>query len=315
MKKNLTILNFVLAFFLLAAITSCQKDEVEILRGELAFSLNGTSSSPVSDGGITPFISDQADNGGNVGCGDLFDDPGMLSSGRINVEDFATIEEFVAAFPQGIDVNVTDGKFVSFTATGYLVYAVIVKGGNNANVYYYEEGASFDSGLASPPNNSGSPAGLSNLTICYKPAEVEETCETAWAFGGEYALAFKAIEGLSANNWGWTNGALGYGNYSFEVYAAAGGNNLDSGTKVGYLNLAYQEGELKINLDLIAGFSLSEGQLYVGETQLPLVRRGRSWEMTNAPGQFPFELTTEEITLEFSGPIYVAAHAVVCGQF
>lgn len=49
----------------------------------------------------------------------------------------------------------------------YKVGAVIVKGSNAANVYYYPNGTMKDSGLASPVNASGNPAGLSNLTFCF----------------------------------------------------------------------------------------------------------------------------------------------------
>jgi len=44
---------------------------------------------------------------------------------------------------------------------------VIVKGGNDANVYYYDEGSYGDVDLASPVNASGKPAGLSNLSFCF----------------------------------------------------------------------------------------------------------------------------------------------------
>ncbi len=77
-------------------------------------------------------------------------------------------------FPDGLMVEVTDGKYVSFEMEApimidnkyYVVGAVIVKGGNKANVYYYPGGSMGDSGLASPVNSSGKPAGLSNLTFC-----------------------------------------------------------------------------------------------------------------------------------------------------
>jgi hypothetical protein len=65
-----------------------------------------------------------------------------------------------------VTVTVTDGTFVAFDSTGAYVGAAIVKGSNDANVYYYAPpGVASDSGLASPPVGGGA-AGLSNLTFC-----------------------------------------------------------------------------------------------------------------------------------------------------
>jgi hypothetical protein len=51
---------------------------------------------------------------------------------------------------------------------------VIVKGGPKANVYVYYPQRKGDKCLAAPPNASGKPAGLSNITFCwtkpYKPS-------------------------------------------------------------------------------------------------------------------------------------------------
>lgn len=105
------------------------------------------------------------------------------------------------AWPEGFEITVTEGKYVQWKYTppaGFCLknVAFIVKGGNDANVYYYEADdlgniVYEDTGLASPINASGGPAGLSNLTICYSiepcETEVEETCgsnETAWASRG-----------------------------------------------------------------------------------------------------------------------------------
>jgi hypothetical protein len=48
--------------------------------------------------------------------------------------------------------------------------AVIIKGGDNANVYYYTPNASSDTGLVTPTNPSnGQPYGLSHVDFCYGP--------------------------------------------------------------------------------------------------------------------------------------------------
>jgi hypothetical protein len=99
--------------------------------------------------------------GGNLTCAEVGDFE--FSSDRVNYTDGL----FDAAFPNGITVS-TDGTYVSWTST-FGIGAVIVKGGNAANVFYYDPQATFGSGLASPVNSSGKPAGLSNITFCWNP--------------------------------------------------------------------------------------------------------------------------------------------------
>jgi hypothetical protein len=98
--------------------------------------------------------------GGNVTCAEL---GYQFSSARVNYNDGA----FDAAFPAGISVY-TDGTYVSWTST-FGIGAVIVKGGPDANVYAYNPQAYSGSGLHSPVNASGKPAGLSNITFCWNP--------------------------------------------------------------------------------------------------------------------------------------------------
>jgi len=117
-----------------------------------------TDSSPTSYDGVIPFILDPAGPGGNVSCDMLGYE---YTSGRINYNG-----DFDGEFPAGIDVTVTGGTFVAWTST-FGIGAVIVKGGNDANIYEYESASLGDSDLASPPTSSGDPAGLSNLTFCF----------------------------------------------------------------------------------------------------------------------------------------------------
>jgi len=128
-----------------------------------------TSSQPTSDGGVAPYIFDEAENpGGNVACIELGYEN---SSARAN---YTGGNNFDAAFPAGISVTVTNGTYVGWTST-FPIGAVIVKGSNEANIYEYG-GSLGDSGLASPINASGGPAGLSNLTFCWDDQGEEEEC-------------------------------------------------------------------------------------------------------------------------------------------
>lgn len=161
------------AIVMIAALGSCEQDESEILLKK-----GGAGSETTilpSSSGVAPVIISGSNNGGNVTCAEVaaaFDLPeGSLRCGE--KIDFAN-GMFAGEFPDGLKVDVADGKYVSFSMGAplmidgrqYIVGAVIVKGGNKANVYFYPEGTMSDSGLASPANNSGKPAGLSNLTFC-----------------------------------------------------------------------------------------------------------------------------------------------------
>jgi hypothetical protein len=127
----------------------------------------GTASTPISETqGVTPYILPDG-TGGNQGCADV----GLAYFGEEDYYGYSTARinytggTFDADFPGGLIV-VTDGTFVSFTST-FGIGAAIVKGSAAANTYVYEPQVLEDSGLAAPPNASGEPAGLSNLTFCW----------------------------------------------------------------------------------------------------------------------------------------------------
>lgn len=187
---------FLSILFVAAIFAGCSKDV--LLENETSSGLrlkNETTSTPVSDAGVSPVIIDGANQGGNITCEEAAAYFGVeggfaFSSGRINYDNGS----FSGSFG---DFNVTtDGTLVSWSFTapaGYCLanVAVIVKGSNDANVYFYGAGVSGDSGLASPVNASGNSAGLSNLTFCYNlvPCVEECTWEGETAFGGATAGA------------------------------------------------------------------------------------------------------------------------------
>ena len=159
--------------------TSCEKDDT---------TQQNSIQSRISIGGVLPDLVTGSNNGGNVTCQEAATNINLtgyeFSTGRINYNNGTFSSNF------GIFTVNTDGVNVSWSVNppaGFCVsnVAVIVKGGRGANVYYYNNGETSDSGLAAPVNASGSPAGLSNLTICYNLT----TCTTCdWqketAFGG-----------------------------------------------------------------------------------------------------------------------------------
>jgi len=178
-------------------------------------------SAPVSDGdlsnlkdGIKPYIIPGENRGGNRTCAEVaaawkLDSNPFLCGNKIDYDG----ENFVGNFPSWLNVTVTDGTFVSFSAAEcgmigdkyYKVGAVIVKGSSDANVYYYPDGTLSDSGLSSPKNASGSAAGLSNLTFCFIECEKEIP---------ELVIAFKSY--LNDDRWACTSG--GPENISFVGY-------------------------------------------------------------------------------------------------
>lgn len=147
----------------------------------------------------------------------------------------------------------------------------------------------------------------------------ESTCETAYAWGDEFATCFIDIPNLNGNNWGWTNGPLPAGTYDFEIWAAAGQCDLSKGTLVGTLNIDYDGSLATVTYSMDAGFTLNETHMYIGNELLPQKNNGQ-W--TVAPGQYPFKdddlngATSHAYVADgLSGDIYVIGHAVVCGEF
>ena len=147
----------------------------------------------------------------------------------------------------------------------------------------------------------------------------EPTCETAFAWGDEYATCFIDIPYLNGNRWGWTNGPLPAGTYDFELWAGAGQCDLSHGALVGMLNIVYDGAVATVTYNMDAGFSLNETHLYVGDEMLPKKKNG---QYTVAPGQFPFKddnlngaTTHTYVADELSGDIYVIGHAVACGVY
>jgi len=160
------------SLFIIAALASCTKDDSAPV--ELKCNTVKVESGPVAY--VTPYIIPGQNNGGNRTCADVEEAFG-LSVGYFRCGEKIDYNngDFAGSFPDGLIVSVDDGTYVSFEVKDcieldgklYRVGAVIVKGGNAANVYYYNEGSYGDVGLASPANKNGKPAGLSNLSFCF----------------------------------------------------------------------------------------------------------------------------------------------------
>ena len=168
MKK---LIYFLAAIFMVAALGSCEQDEGEITlkKGDAAASATPEPSDIMK---VTPVIIPGANKGGNRTCAEVaaaFSLPSDYFLCGEKVDYYGG--GFAGNFPDGVLVDVTHGKYVDFELEGpimigdkyYVVGAVIVKGGNAANVYFYPGGTMGDSGLTAPVNASGKAAGLSKI--------------------------------------------------------------------------------------------------------------------------------------------------------
>lgn len=134
-------------------------------------------------------------------------------------------------------------------------------------------------------------------------APCEESCETAFGKGATASCFLPEF-----SRWGWTN-LITPGSYSFELWAAAGQCDTNKGTLVGSVDVVYANGHVTVTYNVIPPYRLDATHTYVGTTKYPQVKKGRTTTSTVAPGSYyyagPFN----------GGPVYVIAHAVVCGQF
>jgi hypothetical protein len=144
-----------------------------------------------------------------------------------------------------------------------------------------------------------------------EPCVVE--CETAY---GRLDGANTCFIQDGFGNWGWTNLIEEEGEYSMDLFAAAGQCDTSKGMLVGSVEVVYANGELSVTyLITEPGISMSEIHTYVGCGKYPKLRNGRE---TIAPGQYTHNAGLNkavEYTVTFtnvSGPVYVIAHAVVC---
>lgn len=153
-----------------------------------------------------------------------------------------------------------------------------------------------------------------------EPKVVSE--ETAFAWGGPVAACFIGSDLLTTNRWGWTNGPLAEGDYTFDIYAGAGQCDLSKGTHVGTLTVSYHGSTATVSYVMFSGFTLSETHLYVGSDPLASTvdRRTGAKEYTVAPGQYgnihDLDAASSDtfVVGGLSGQIYVVAHAVVASS-
>lgn len=148
------------------------------------------------------------------------------------------------------------------------------------------------------------------IVVVIQPQEVEYKYETAYAYGGEYANSF--ID-YGFSNWGWSNGQLSEGSYTFDLYAGAAQCDIDKGVLVGTVSISYSGGTLSWEVTVNYPYILmnEEGEVevhvYVGTYMFPTLPNGKS---TVAPGMYGNTGSSGSVS-GLSGDIYVIVHAIV----
>lgn len=212
-----TIIYLLLGIFMVGAIGSCTNemlDDGSLLKsakkGKKAVPISTVAekekSTPESENGVTPYIIPGENRGGNRTCSEVAkawdkEEGYFLCGDKI---DYQGDGKWLGEFPGGLYVDVDDElKTLSFsmdeciTIEGekYMVGAVIVKGGNTANVYFYEDGTLSDEGLATP----GGKFLVSNLTFCFIECDVEYAIAVkSWYYYGDNDSSFVLSAGNSS---------------------------------------------------------------------------------------------------------------------
>ncbi len=128
----------------------------------------------------------------------------------------------------------------------------------------------------------------------------DEACSTAFGRDANGANCF-IDNGFS--RWGWSIALEGTGDYTYEIYAAAGQCDIGKGTLVGTVDISYNtNGSVEVTYNINDDFDLIETHTYAGADMFPTKKNGMT---TVAPGQYT-------IADNLEGPIHVIAHAVVC---
>jgi hypothetical protein len=94
------------------------------------------------------------------------------------------------------------------------------------------------------------------------------------------------------------------GTYTWPLWAGAAGCDTQKGVHVGNVVVRYDKTGVSAVFNLFPGYTLLNSHVYAGTDRFPLDRNGNP---TVAPGQY-YNIGP------FNGPIYVIAHAVVCGS-
>jgi hypothetical protein len=140
-------------------------------------------------------------------------------------------------------------------------------------------------------------------TECIEITVESCACETAFA-RSESNMCFIP----EFNRWGWTN-QITPGTYTWPLWAAAGQCDTGKGTLVGSVTVEYAVGKVSVTYNVEKPYYVTETHTYAGTDKYPQVKQGRLTVSTVAPGSYYIKVPAD------GKPIYVIAHAVVCGPY
>jgi hypothetical protein len=230
-----------------------------------------------------------------------------------NSGDITGLTSYTFAIPLG-------NPFITFSCPGpdityYMAAHAAVRKSNGDGTYQTETGWSD----GSPITSKGNWATFSTFTLtctCDSGGGVI-VCDTAF---GKSATASTCFLTAGFERWGWTNGPLGAGTYTFDIWAGAGQCDTNKGTLVGSVTVVYNGTTATVTYTMLSGFTMEETHLYVGNLPYPQMKQGKIYVNTVAPGQYPYihqqleGASTDTYTVNITGSIYVIAHAVVCHE-
>ena len=129
---------------------------------------------------------------GNASCTDLGCDNG-----------YGSLQTPPGLHVPGTSSTVTissDGTYFDWTST-LGMDAVIVKGGNNSNVYTYDPESYGDDGLSAPTDlNNGKPFGISHIEFCYD-FEPTVTKNAQASYDADPHLGYHEVGGSGIAEW------------------------------------------------------------------------------------------------------------------
>ena len=151
-----------------------------------------------------------------------------------------------------------------------------------------------------------------DITIDFECVPGFTDCGTAYAYYPGHAICFIS---LGYSKWGWINGPVGPGIYTFEFWAGAAQCNTSKGTYIGTVTVNYNGSSATITYNITnPDYRLTSTHLYVyPNVGTPIPPNNEP----TIPGHYPDShvldyATTDTFTVTgLSGNIYVIAHATV----
>ena len=171
---------------LVIGLTSCEKEKTKpngdivgkdgVVKAQTVVITDRVGSFPTTVASDGPYLIPGKNKGGNRTCEEVLKEfPEYFKIGdftecgeKVDIDDdyWGAVKEFP------FEVKILENGTISFDIgeRNCLVYAVIVKGSNQANVYIYPDGVTMDEGLLPPPFNPEADVlrypWVSNITFC-----------------------------------------------------------------------------------------------------------------------------------------------------